>query len=154
MALKTIADPDARAEIAERVKSVEPGLTGLWGRMSVHQMLCHCIDSFRVVSGEKAAKPAITPLSRMVIRHLALRLPMEWPKGTPTRPEVEQGKGGTPPGNFATNRKELLAEIDRFCAPGFDFSRCVHPIFGKLSKWEWQRWAYLHVDHHLRQFGR
>ncbi len=30
----------------------------------------------------------------------------------------------------------------------------THPYFGNLTKWEWMRWAYLHADHHLRQFGR
>jgi hypothetical protein len=28
-----------------------------------------------------------------------------------------------------------------------------HPFLGKLSRAEWLRWAYLHMDHHLRQFG-
>jgi len=29
----------------------------------------------------------------------------------------------------------------------------VHPIFGGMSERAWLRWAYLHTDHHLRQFG-
>jgi uncharacterized protein DUF1569 len=29
----------------------------------------------------------------------------------------------------------------------------VHPIFGPMSESAWLRWAYLHADHHLRQFG-
>ena len=29
----------------------------------------------------------------------------------------------------------------------------VHPIFGRMSERTWLRWAYLHTDHHLRQFG-
>jgi hypothetical protein len=28
-----------------------------------------------------------------------------------------------------------------------------HPIFGPMSKADWLRWGYLHMDHHLRQFG-
>jgi len=28
-----------------------------------------------------------------------------------------------------------------------------HPIFGWMSEASWMRWAYLHTDHHLRQFG-
>jgi hypothetical protein len=28
-----------------------------------------------------------------------------------------------------------------------------HYMFGPLSESEWARWAYLHMDHHLRQFG-
>jgi hypothetical protein len=29
----------------------------------------------------------------------------------------------------------------------------VHPLFGGMSDGAWLRWAYLHIDHHLRQFG-
>ena len=34
-----------------------------------------------------------------------------------------------------------------------DCSRPPHPIFGPLSHAAWLRWAWLHTDHHLRQFG-
>jgi hypothetical protein len=29
----------------------------------------------------------------------------------------------------------------------------AHPIFGPMSDAAWLRWGYLHMDHHLRQFG-
>ena len=28
-----------------------------------------------------------------------------------------------------------------------------HPAFGKLSKEQWGKMQYKHLDHHLRQFG-
>ena len=28
-----------------------------------------------------------------------------------------------------------------------------HPIFGRMSDGDWLRWGYLHMEHHLRQFG-
>jgi hypothetical protein len=28
-----------------------------------------------------------------------------------------------------------------------------HPILGRLSRGQWMRWGYRHMDHHLRQFG-
>ncbi len=86
MPLKTIADPNVRTELAERVKTVEPGLKAQWGRMTAHQMLCHCTDSFKVVLGQKHADSAVTPLNRIVIRHIALRVPRDWPRGTPNTP--------------------------------------------------------------------
>jgi hypothetical protein len=33
-------------------------------------------------------------------------------------------------------------------APGL-----LHPVFGQMSESAWLRWAYVHTDHHLRQFG-
>jgi hypothetical protein len=78
---------------------------------------------------------------------------LSWPKGVPTRPEVEQGVGGACPIDFLSDRAGLVNTITRFCAPDPELGRHPHPIFGLMSKAEWMRWAYLHTDHHLRQFG-
>ncbi|MCA0390144.1 MAG: DUF1569 domain-containing protein [Bacteroidetes bacterium] len=29
-----------------------------------------------------------------------------------------------------------------------------HPYFGNLSKKQWSRLAYIHINHHLKQFGK
>jgi hypothetical protein len=29
----------------------------------------------------------------------------------------------------------------------------AHGVFGRMTLEDWQRWAYKHADHHLRQFG-
>jgi hypothetical protein len=87
------------------------------------------------------------------MKWLALQAPMKWPKGVPTRPEVEQGVAGTAPTEFEKDRAGLLAVVARFRADLFDQS-VSHPIFGSMSAEEWMRWGYLHADHHLRQFGR
>jgi Protein of unknown function (DUF1569) len=74
-------------------------------------------------------------------------------EGVPTRPEIEQGVGGTPPGEFEKDQAKLLGLVDRFCrgSPG---APVEHPFFGPMTSAEWMRWGYLHTDHHLRQFGR
>ncbi len=86
-----------------------------------------------------------------VVKWLALKLPMQWPKGVPTRPEVEQGKGGSPPVDFGQDLASLKSNVSRFCAAS---PRLAHPIFGEMTADDWMRWGYLHADHHLRQFGR
>lgn len=83
--------------------------------MSGHEMVCHLCDSFRLALGEKSASPATRFLQRTVIKWIALRAPMKWPLGTPTRPGVEQGVGGTAPVEFEADRAELLSLASRFC---------------------------------------
>jgi len=113
-------------------------------------MICHLADAFRVASGIKQARPVANPFARTFIRWVALHTPMPWPHGVPTVPEVEQGKGGTPPGDWQRDCAELqtlihqFAERDKFGA---------HPIWGELGRREWLVWGYRHTDHHLRQFG-
>lgn len=121
--------------------------------MSVHQMVCHLCDSYRAALGEKAVSPATRLFPRTIMKWVALQLPVNWPKGVKTRPEVEQGISGTPPVEFERDRAMLIVVFDRFCEPSANLAP-AHPFFGPMSRQDWLRWGYLHADHHLRQFGR
>lgn len=113
-------------------------------------MVCHLNDSFGVAAGRKYASPATGILQRTLLKWLALRTPMPWPHGVPTRPEIEQGAGGTPPVQWEADRDELFRWITEFPdLPKFG----THPVFGAMSRAEWMIWGYRHVDHHFRQFG-
>jgi hypothetical protein len=146
----TLADPKVRADCGERIRRLNPDAGPKWGRMTARQMVCHLNDSFRVGMGEKYASPATSLVQRTFIKWVALRTPMKWPPGVPTRPEIEQGRGGTPPAEWDRDCAELLALLDAF-AERQTFG--VHPTFGKMSTRDWLTWGYRHVDHHLRQFG-
>jgi len=148
--LESKADRDT---IAKRISALTVTDQRRWGRMSVEQMVCHLCDAYRNALGEKAVSPATGFLQRTVVKWVALRAPIQWPKGVNTRPEVEQGVGGTPPVEFERDRAMLIVTFDRFCEPSGNFA-ATHPFFGPMSRQDWLRWGYLHADHHLRQFGR
>ena len=149
--MKSLAQPDVCTLIRRRIASVRQDSPRAWGKMTPHQMLCHLSDSFLLGLGEKPASDVSTWASRNVVKRVALNLPVQWPKDIPTRPEMEQGKGGTNPGDFELDRLSLLTVIDRFLKANYDDA--VHPLFGRMKPKEWLRWGYLHADHHLRQFG-
>lgn len=151
--MKSLGDPDVRTATAERIKTVQPTSQAAWGRMSAHQMICHCADSFRLTVGEKDAASMSGLFQRTIMKWFALYVPASWPKGLPTMPEMRQGDGGTPPGEFSRDRRDLLVLMERFCQPDRTFDGVEHPLFGRLSPAQWRRWAYLHLNHHLRQFG-
>jgi hypothetical protein len=121
--------------------------------MNAHQMVCHLNDSFLAVMGEKQVSTATGPFQRTVVKWVALYAPFPWPKGVPTRPEMDQFAGGSEPSEFERDNKALLIAIARFTNPERDFAWTAHPIFGNMPDPEWLRWGYLHMDHHLRQFG-
>lgn len=150
---RTLSDAGARENILLRLDRLSPADEGLWGQMSVHQVVCHLQDAYQVALGERFASPAASVMPRALFKRIALYAPVKWPKGVPTLPEVEQGKGGTPPGDFHADRAALIATCERFCA-GLPTPLVTHSIFGPMSKEDWMRWGYLHADHHLRQFGR
>ena len=151
--MTTMADAAVRQSVLERLARLEPDSRALWGRMTAPEMICHLNDSFLSCLGEKEVSLATGLFQRTFVKWFALNVPLPWPKGVPTRPEVTQGIGGTLPKDFSEDRADLVDTIRRFCALDPALGKHPHPIFGSMSKAEWMRWAYLHTDHHLRQFG-
>jgi hypothetical protein len=151
--MRTLDSKADRDSIARRIGALTASDHRRWGRMSVDQMVCHLSDSYLAALGEKAVGPATGFLERTVVKWIALYFPAKWPHGIKTRPEMEQGGGGTPPVEFEQDRAALLMVFERFCS---ESAACaaMHPIFGAMSRRNWLRWGYLHADHHLRQFGR
>lgn len=158
MAKQTLANPADKQQIVARLRKIQPTSTPLWGKMTAPQMICHLADSFRVTIGEKPwslERVSVTPIPMpdWFVKWVAFQVPLRWPRGTPTRPEVDPEKNGTPPAEFATDLNELLRLLERFTGRPRDLEWQPHPIFGCMTENEWMRWGYLHMDHHLRQFG-
>ncbi len=148
--MKTLMVPGDRQEILERVHNLRLDSPRQWGRMSAHQAICHLNDSFLAVLGEKPVSPATGWFQRSVMKWVALKTPMPWPKDLKTRPEMDQTVSGTKPVDFDYDRAALCASTERFVSA---VQWAPHPIFGPMVAEEWMRWGYLHMDHHLRQFG-
>jgi hypothetical protein len=152
--MKTLARGRDKAEIVERLAHVRPDSARQWGRMSAHEMVCHLADACRMAMGTKPVTDASGLLQRTVVKWTALYLPMQWPTGRlVTRPEIAPGTGGTRPGHFASDLAELVVLTEQFASCHDTSKWPPHPIFGRLSPRGWMRWGYLHMDHHLRQFG-
>jgi hypothetical protein len=151
--MKTLARPGDRAEVLARLARLHPNSARRWGTMTAHQMVCHLSDAFRMVTGSKTVSPSSGLLQRTIIKWVALYAPLPWPPGILTRPEIAQGVGGTCPGDFSADVADLLALVELLTAQPHTIAWPHHPIFGRLTQKAWLRWAYLHMDHHLRQFG-
>ena len=151
--MRSLGNATDRRSILERITALQPSNSRNWGRMSVHQMICHLNDAYEVGMGERTASLATGFVQKTLMKWGGLWAPIPWPKGLPTRPEIEQGAGGTLPVEFERDRAQLLILVGRFCEYHAATRRVVHPIFGALREGEWLRWGYLHADHHLRQFG-
>jgi hypothetical protein len=149
---RDLADSAQRVALAARLRRLAPDSPRQWGRMTPHQAVCHLSDSFRAIMGDKSASSIATPFSRTVIKWIALNAPMKWPPGVKTMPEVDQEIGGTKPVEFARDRHDLEALMEQFAVKqGRELQ--PHPMFGRMTTEQWQRWGWLHMDHHLRQFG-
>jgi Protein of unknown function (DUF1569) len=158
MAKRTLANPADKQQIVERLQKIQSSSARRWGKMTAAQMICHLADSFRVTIGEKdwtTERISVTPIPmpNWFMKWVALEVPLRWPRGVPTRPELDSERGGMPATSFEGDLRELRRLLDRFTGQPRDFEWQTHPIFGDMSDAQWMRWGYLHMDHHLRQFG-
>ena len=152
--MKNLRNTKDKGEIARRLQSVQPDSQRLWGKMPAHQMICHLSDGFRMYMGEKKVDAVGGIYPSRVLRWVALWAPLRWPKGFQTMKELDQqGGGGTSPVDFERDLRELRSLLERFTKQPRDFTWGAHPHFGTMNEKEWMRLAYLHADHHLRQFG-
>jgi hypothetical protein len=148
----SLFDENKCGEIVRRINELNPESQALWGKMSVNQMLCHLADALKMATSERAVADKSNFAARTILKPLVLYV-LPIPKNVPTAKELDQSQGGTPPTDFATDKKDLLACIEKMCALEEDFAWAPHAKFGRMNRREWGLLAHKHIDHHLKQFG-
>ncbi len=149
MSTQNLHDRVTRTALMKRVEALRTDNAAQWGKMSVDQMLWHVNEAMRMATGELPVKSkGFGPLKRAVMKFAVYNVP--WPKG----------KASTARELKATESYDLTAEQRRFpmlleYVVNKDITGAwpVHPLIGQISGAEWSRLGYLHIDHHLRQFG-
>ena len=150
MEVENLFETSVHQNIVERINLLTPASERQWGKMSVSQMLAHCKEAFKVPLSKK-------PIPRMFIGRLfgwlakgKLHDEKPWGKNLPTAPNfiIKDER------DFEKEKSELLELINQFYAEGPEaVGNFPHPFFGTLTKDQWGKSMWKHVDHHLKQFG-
>ena len=140
------------ADILDRVDKLTPRSRAAWGKMTVNTMLCHTADYFRMMYGDIPTKRRHSYLYQNFMKWWVFRLE-RLPRSMATVLEIDPKQGnGTPTTDFEKD-KFLLKKILLGFAIARENEIVPHPRFGKLTKLEFGQLAFMHMDHHLRQFG-
>jgi len=149
--MKNLGERRCVEEIRGRILTLHHDDKAVWGVMNAGEMVCHLREAYRVAGTVPNVALIPGPVSPGMMKFFALKLPMKWPKTIQTVPELKR-ESLPAPGEFEAEKKRLLEEFEGFVVAAA--KRLSHPFFGTMTAWDWQRWGYLHGDHHLRQFGR
>ena len=147
MEVKNLFDATVKQEIIDRINKLTPQSQRQWGKMDVAQMLAHCQMPLGVATGKHKLKGSgflklVGPLFKGLLFN---NKPFKKNLGT------DKSFIMTTPKEFEKEKSGLIQMINDFSASSMTDE--PHPIFGKLTKEQWSKGTWKHLDHHLQQFG-
>jgi len=148
MEIKNLFDAKVKQDIIDRINKLTPESKAQWGKMNVGQMLAHIQVPIGVAEGTKTIKRTlfgriIGPLAKPMIYN-----EKPFKRHLPTDPSfimLNEEK------DFETEKQNLLVMVNTFSEESIVNE--VHPFFGKMTKEQWSKGTWKHLDHHLQQFG-
>jgi hypothetical protein len=150
MEIKNLFDSATYEETRSRIESLTPSSTRLWGKMSVSQMLAHCIRVIDVSLADRPGKANFLLRLMGPLFRSQLYNNRPWKKGLPTAPDFIISDER----DFEKEKTELLARLHTFSKNPSKVGNFRHPVFGNMTREQWSKSIWKHLDHHLRQFGQ
>lgn len=131
-----------------RINTLTPEREGIWGKMTVDQMLKHINEALIFAFGEKKVK--VNFVMRLLGRMLKNKvLNSDFGRNSPTAKEFIFANKY----DFENSKNELILNFRRFTERDQSIKPTVHPFWGELTHEEWNKLMWKHMDHHLKQFG-
>ena len=148
--MKSIFNITDRNEIVERIGALnKKGVPG-WGKMSVEQMVNHCILCEEYYFGKVTVKRSLLGriIGRMALKGVLKSENSMLRKNSSSPPSLLTAG----PENDLENRKNTWkALIERY--NGYPNQYFSHWFFGKMTKEQLGQFVYIHCNHHLTQFN-
>ena len=141
------------SSLIARLKGLQPESQRRWGTLTPHEMLCHLGDATAMVLRTRPRPQPLASRERFLLKLVALWTPIPWPHGRATSPMLDPKAGGSQPSAFADDLARAVTGLEGVAAAEPNSLEPAHGLFGTMSVADWQRWAYKHTDHHLRQFS-
>ena len=147
MEVKNLFDPAVKQDIIDRINKLTPESKALWGKMNVGQMLAHLQMPIGVADGTHQLKRTlmgrlIGPMIKSILYN-----------DKPFKHDLPTDKSFimTDPKDFEKEKQKLIQMVSNFTEA--NIVNETHTFFGKLTKEQWSKGTWKHLDHHLQQFG-
>jgi len=148
--MKSIFNKEDNQELLERINKLTPDSRGLWGEMTVAQMLLHSQKPLDVAEGQLELKQTLIGFlfGGMAKRNFLKASDFKKNMPTDSRFVIKSNP------DFEKEKEVLRNQIVRFGEMGTSIiANTKHPFFGEMTEEEWGNLQYKHLDHHLKQFG-
>lgn len=148
---KNLLEEKVKVEIINRSRQLNEDAAPLWGKMNAAEMLHHCAKALQVTLQQpQSGKPST--LKQSIARYLVLLFVPRLPKGA-RAPHLLDVKRNNITGLSFENELAQFANSMELFYRFEDKILTTHPYFGQMSRKQWGVLTWMHIDHHLRQFG-
>ncbi|MBT8245211.1 DUF1569 domain-containing protein [Winogradskyella sp.] len=145
--MKSFFEDGVYNEIASRINNLNENTNSKWGKMNVGQMLHHCQMPLNIILEKDSYGVKPNWLVNLFFKK-SMYNDKYWRKNMPTVPRFKIVSNK----DFTTEKAEILKLLNELNDQRKREDWQPHPAFGKLSKEQWGKMQYKHLDHHLRQF--
>ena len=146
--MKSLFENDALKEIRTRLDTLSETSEKQWGKMTAGQMAHHCQLPLNVMLEKENYNLKPNWFAKTFFKK-AMYSDKLWKKNLPTMKQFKE----TTARDFTTEKQKLQQLLDEFETQRERTDWKPHPSFGELTKEQWGKMQYKHLDHHLRQFN-
>jgi hypothetical protein len=146
--MKSLFDDEAYSEIRNRLDNLSESSERQWGKMSPGQLVHHLQMPLNIIleKVDYGFKP--NWLVNLLFKK-TMYSDKPWRKNLPTA----KGFKITDAKDFPSEKAKLAALLDEFDTQRDRTNWQPHPAFGEMTKEQWGKMQYKHLDHHFRQYG-
>lgn len=145
-----IFNRESSQKLVDRLEKLTPESKPQWGKMTVSQMLWHCQKPIEVVEGRLMLQGGLLGFLFGKMAKKSFLKNRGFSKNSPTAPEFKT----TQEPEFEKEKTQLISLVKKFGEKGTAVIAVKkHPFFGEMTEDEWGSLMYIHLDHHLTQFG-
>lgn len=146
--MKSFFEDGVYDELTSRLNRIGKDTTPVWGKMNAGQMLHHCQMPLNIILGKEDYGVKPNWLINLLFKK-SMYSDKLWKKNLPTA----RGFAIKDERDFDTEKETIVSLLAELNTQREHEDWQPHPAFGKLTKAQWGKMQYKHLDHHFRQFG-
>ena len=135
-----------KVSIIRSIDALTEGTKPRWGKLTAQTLIPHLIDPFQIALKERPLNFTINA-PKWFLKWLVIYSPIPWPKGVKAPDDFLFSK----PTSLAKDKSDLIEYLHKFNAT--DDFLIMHPVFGKMTKADWDALLFRHLKHHFTQFN-
>ncbi len=144
--------PRERDILFRRIEALTPDLRSRDGKITGHQLLGHLNNSLREICGLQKPKRPANIVERTIGKWLVFHL-IPWPESPPrNESQLAAFIGPENLSTFVDDHATFVALLQNFESQCGNECLGPHPAFGQLTRGEWGKVMFLHLDYHLTMF--